>query len=81
VVKETEKNKLSEEFGGVVAAFGRKRLNEALDRAHEFVQGPLVWIQVNQPVRKGVLLEVLDGLRPSVEVEHEHEIQKWKKRR
>jgi len=74
--------KNQEEFGGVIASFGRKRLNEAIARAHEFVvQGPLQWITENQPVRKAVLLEGLEFLRPAIEVSHEHEIEKWRKTR
>jgi len=69
------------EFGGVISNFGRDRFSEAIARATEFVQAPLQWIQTNQPVRKGVLLEALDLLRPGVEVEHEHKIQKWRKPR
>jgi hypothetical protein len=68
------------ELGGVIANFGRERFEEAKARAREFVQAPLQWIQTNQPVRKGVLLEALDLLRPGVEVGHEHAIQKWKRR-
>ena len=72
----------TEEFGGVIASFGQKRLNEAFNRAHEFItEGPLQWLQVNQPVRKGVLLEILDVLRPNINTEYEHSIEKWKKSR
>ena len=68
------------ELGGVIANFGRERFEEAKARAREFVQAPLQWIQTNQPVRKGVLLEVLDLFpRPLIEVEHEHGITGWKK--
>lgn len=82
VVRQTEKNKLSEEFGGVIASFGQKRLNEAFGRAHELItEGPLQWITQNQPLRKGLLLEVLDVLRPSIEVSNEHYIEKWQKKR
>jgi len=76
-----KQQKNQEEFG-VIASFGRKRLNEAIGRAHEFIgEGPLQWITKNQPVRKGLLLEVLDVLRPSVEVSNEHFIETWKKKR
>jgi len=76
-----KQTKNQEEFG-VIASFGRKRLNEAITRAREFVsQGPLQWTMSNQPVRKGVLLEVLDVLRPSVEVRNEHFIESWTKTR
>jgi len=68
------------ELGGVVASFGRSRFEQAIVRTHEFLQAPLQWIQTNQPVRKGLLLEALDLLRPGVEVEHEHKIQSWKRR-
>jgi hypothetical protein len=67
------------QLGGVIANFAGTRFEEAKSRAHEFVQGPLQWLQVNQPIRKAVLLEGLDIFRPGVEVSHEHEIQKWKR--
>jgi len=69
------------EFGGVMANFARDRFEEAKARAREFVKSPLQWLQTNQPVRKAVLLEGLDLLRPGVDVEYEHKIEKWKKRR
>jgi len=69
------------EFGGVIANFGRERFEEANARAREFVQGPLQWLEANQPIRKALLLEGLDLIRPGIEVSHEHRIQSWKKRR
>lgn len=79
MTKHEEKQK---DIGGVLAFFAQLRFKEATTRAKEFVaQGPVQWVQVNQPVRKGLLLELLDVLRPGVEVAHEHEIQKWKKTR
>lgn len=69
------------ELGGVMANFARNRFAEAKLKAGDFLQAPLQWIQTNQPLRKAVLLEGLDLLRPGVEVEHEHKIGKWKKRR
>jgi len=63
-----------------VANFARNRFAEATAKAGDFLQSPLQWIQTNQPVRKGVLLEVLDLFpRPLIEVEHEHGITGWKK--
>jgi len=69
------------ELGGVIIDFARERFEEAKARAHEVVQSPLQWFQTNQPIRKALLLEGLDILRPGVEVEHEHKIQSWKKPR
>ena len=76
--KKTEK-KSAEQVGGVIVDFARNRFGEAQVKAHEFLASPLRWITENQPVRKGLLLEALDLLRPSVEVSHEHAIQKWKR--
>ena len=74
--------KNQEEIGGVIASFGQKRLNEAIARAHEFIiEGPVRWIRTNQPVRKAVLLESLEILRPAIEVGNEHYIETWQKER
>lgn len=79
MVRETEKNK--QQVGGVIVNFGRNRFGEAQVKAHEFLEGPLQWITENQPVRKAVLLEFLEVLRPTIEVSHEHTIEQWKKKR
>jgi len=79
--KNQERQQPSEQVGGVIVDFAGDRFKEAKARAREFVQGPLQWLETNQPIRKALLLEGLEFLRPGIEVEHEHEIQKWKKRR
>jgi len=79
--KKTEKQS-DEQVGGVIVDFARNRFGEAQARAREFVaQGPFQWITENQPVRKAVLLETLEFLRPGIEVSHEHTIEEWKKTR
>jgi hypothetical protein len=79
--KNQEKHE-KQELGGVVLHFAGERFEEARVKASEFVQqGPFRWITENQPVRKAVLLEGLEFLRPAIEVSHEHEIEKWRKTR
>ena len=79
--KNQERQQPSEQVGGVIIDFARARSDEVQTRFREFIKGPVGWIRSNQPIRKAVLLEGLDLLRPGVEVEHEHKIQSWKKRR
>jgi hypothetical protein len=79
--KNQERQQPSEQVGGVIVGFAGDRFEEAKARAREFVRSPLQWIQSNQPVRKAVLLEGLELLRPGIDVAHEHKIEKWKKPR
>jgi len=70
----------SKQFDGVIFNFIQDRRNEAEARFREFVKSPLAWVKENQPVRKAVLLESLELLRPGIDVEYEHKIEKWKAR-
>ena len=69
-----------DQVGGVILNFAQTRKTEARTRLREFVKAPVSWLQENEPIRKAILLELLDLFpRPWVEVSHEHGIQGWKK--
>ena len=68
-------------YKGVIFNFAQERMVEAKSRLHEFMGGPLAYMQNNQPIRKAFLLEFLDYFRPGIDTEHEHSIEKWRPRR
>lgn len=45
---------------GILMKFAQARINEVTSEAKKFLDSPLSYLQTNEPVRKMVLLEVLD---------------------
>lgn len=63
---------------GIITDFAQSRLGEIAAKIKRIRADPLGYIQNEQPLRKAVLLEYLDYLRPVLGTEWEHRIEKWK---
>jgi hypothetical protein len=64
---------------GILLDFGKTRVNEAQGQLEEFMKGPIKYLQTNQPVRKAVLLECLELLRPEKDAQYQQTIANWKR--
>jgi len=63
---------------GVIIDYAQGRLEEIAGKIKEIRANPLGFIQNEQTLRKVVLLEWLDYIRPLVGTKWEHKIAKWK---
>jgi hypothetical protein len=79
--KNQEKQQPSEQVGGVILNFAQTRKTEAQARLLEFIRSPINWMRQNEPIRKAILLETLEFLRPNISTEYEHKIETWRKPR
>jgi len=59
---------------GVLLDYAQGRLSEAVAEVGEFVRGPVKYLQEKQPIRKAVILEWTDTIRPLVGTKWEHKI-------
>lgn len=60
-------------------SFAQARKTEAAARLQAFIRSPFAWMQENQLLRKAVLLNFTDYLRPGIDAEYEHKIENWKR--
>jgi len=63
---------------GILLDFSKIRANEAKSELQEFTKGPVKYFRTNQPLRKALLLEFLELLRPEKNAQYEHKIVDWK---
>ena len=63
---------------GIILDYARERLDEATREASEFLRAPLKYIQEKQPIRKALLLEWGDNIRPIVGTKWEHKLAEYR---
>jgi hypothetical protein len=63
---------------GIVLDYAKGRLEEATREVSEFLRGPIRYLQEKQPIRKAVLLEWGDNIRPIIGTTWEHKLAEYK---
>jgi len=63
---------------GVIAEFAKERIEEARRELEKITEGPIKFLQSEQPLRKIILLEFLDYVRPRKYAEYQDRISKMK---
>jgi hypothetical protein len=66
--------------GGVITEYAKMRIEDAKKEAESFFKGPFQYIMDKQILRKAVLLEWLDNVRPVIGTKYEHWVEEIKKR-
>lgn len=65
---------------GVILDFAKMRIEDARREAEIFAKNPVDYILSKQVLRKALLLEWLDNVRPVVGTKYEHWIEELKRR-
>lgn len=60
---------------GVISKYAQARVSEVVSETKDFVQRPIAYAMEKQVIRKAVLLEWLDCIRPVVGTRWEHRIE------
>ena len=59
---------------GIVTDYAKQRFDEAKTEAEEFFKGPLKYLNSKTPIRKAILIEWADNVRPIVGTRWEHKL-------
>lgn len=51
---------------GVLVEYATRRIDEMTSEARDFLSGPVKYLQTKQPLRKALLVEWLDNVRPNI---------------
>jgi hypothetical protein len=63
---------------GIILDYARERIDEATREASEFLRAPLKYIQEKQPIRRAVLLDWSDIIRPNIGTKWEHKLAEYR---
>jgi len=63
---------------GVIAEFAKERIEEVRRELKKIAEGPIKFLQSEQPLRKAILLEFLDYVRPRKYAEYQKRISEMK---
>lgn len=64
---------------GIIMSFAKGRIEEVKGEIEKLRHNPLSYILEKQPIRKIILLEYLDYVRPVVGTKWEHTVEQWRK--
>jgi hypothetical protein len=65
---------------GVIGEFAKMRVKDVQSEAQNFVKAPVKYVRDKQVLRKALLLEWLDHVRPVVGTKYEHWVEEVKRR-
>ena len=65
---------------GVIAEYAKMRAKDVQSEAQNFVKAPVKYVLDKQGLRKALLLEWLDHIRPVVGTKYEHWVAEVKRR-
>ncbi len=65
---------------GVITDYAKMRAEDARSEAQNFLKAPVKYIRDKQVLRKALLLEWLDNVRPVVGTKYEHWVEEVKRR-
>ena len=64
---------------GVIAEYAKMRVEDARREAESFLKSPVKYVMDKQIIRKAILLEWLDNVRPIIGTRYEHWIESIKR--